>query len=463
MKIHIYLLFLCLWGLSVFGQDTFLTSIIITSNGVSAPSQTEYISYTSPVWNTYDNLLQAGARQHYLLGTELRSRYLNYIGENFNRDVTKIYATQSPISAAESAQALGIGLYPPGSGPVLGPNTNTARAVPPLRLSTSVPTTLGTSALEGSFQPLPVSVDAVENDILLNGFNPTVCPKAANVLQNNMQSNEYNYLSNFFQYLRPNISQKLRINESDLAPQRIYQLYEKFNADLAADRAPLFDPTAPSADYWKVKNAMEYLQFFQNPSDTQWLMAPMMRELFRVFDALVNGTSNTSKIALQKLAVYVGTDTTIAGILSYMNVTNYTCIKTKLNDPFSFPPNGCPILNYYANTISFELWQNGGQLQILMRVNDFLVVPCPETRNAPCTYVAFRKNFLPAGEDTYDTKCGRSRNIPPKRYNPTPPLNDESHRWFLTIIALILFIFHLFLVIAYLYSKVAFLRKLVGK
>jgi hypothetical protein len=116
-------------------------------------------------------LTPLGMRQHYLIGYELRNRYViqsQVLSENFT--ATEIYVRSTDVNRTlQSAYSQLQGLYPEGTGPSLSELSLQATAVPPIRVTnlTNIQDELGQAALPSFLQPEPVHTVSNNHDLLL--------------------------------------------------------------------------------------------------------------------------------------------------------------------------------------------------------------------------------------------------------------------------------------------------------
>ena len=127
-------------------------------------------------WTEFQGeLTLAGMRQHYLLGKEMRKRYIEQtelLSQNFNH--SELYVRSTDVNRTiMSVQSHLMGLYPLGSGSKFPNDYPLDRAIPPYQAKYDIQD-LGFSVLPGRYQPIPVHVVEKNEDFLLS--SNMVCP-----------------------------------------------------------------------------------------------------------------------------------------------------------------------------------------------------------------------------------------------------------------------------------------------
>eukprot|EP01016_Furgasonia_blochmanni_P040436 TRINITY_DN5163_c0_g1_i5.p1 TRINITY_DN5163_c0_g1~~TRINITY_DN5163_c0_g1_i5.p1 ORF type:complete len:531 (-),score=136.43 TRINITY_DN5163_c0_g1_i5:207-1799(-) len=122
-------------------------------------------------------LTSVGMRAHFLLGNEIRRRYVDtakFLPPNYDSKVLNVRSTnfnRTIMSALSYLQ----GLYPIGSGPNLPTNMSPELAKPPINLTGPVPN-VNEGAVPNKVQVIPVHTSILEQDNILGGDWPERCP-----------------------------------------------------------------------------------------------------------------------------------------------------------------------------------------------------------------------------------------------------------------------------------------------
>jgi len=160
--------------------DELLFAYIFSSPGASYPKQ-ELFDWAK---GKSMHLSPAGARQHYILGRELRQRYVTLnklLDDKYN--LNQVYMQALMINrATASAYAQFMGLYLPGSGPVISSESVREKALPPNQFDYQLwQADLGSGALNYTHQTFPLNVIGGIPDTLLNPEE--VCAHIKNMVQ----------------------------------------------------------------------------------------------------------------------------------------------------------------------------------------------------------------------------------------------------------------------------------------
>lgn len=141
-------------------------------------------------------LSPAGMRQHYLIGSELRNRYIKntkLLSPTLYIPEISIFSTdydRTLVSATSQLQ----GLYPPGSGPVLKNSFQVSNSVPPINVTNELQiiNSLGYSALPNSTQMIAIHSDSIQREVLL--LPAESCPRYEYLIQVRNSSLDVNQL-----------------------------------------------------------------------------------------------------------------------------------------------------------------------------------------------------------------------------------------------------------------------------
>ena len=119
-------------------------------------------------------LLPEGMRQHYLIGTELRRRYMvqtQLLLPTYYQPEIFVYSTDYDRTLM-SAQSQIQGLYPAGTGPLLRSQNMETQASPPIDISdlAQLNSTMGLSALPNMTQVIPIHSDIEDRQWALDSY-----------------------------------------------------------------------------------------------------------------------------------------------------------------------------------------------------------------------------------------------------------------------------------------------------
>ena len=122
-------------------------------------------------WSGEGQITPGGLRMHYLIGHELRNRFIlqeQFLSQNY-RD-GEVYAHSTDYNRTiMSAQSQLLGLYPSGTGPEITPEV-TKKAVPPISVRdlNVITKALGNHALPNRTQIIPIHSEATEETLILD-------------------------------------------------------------------------------------------------------------------------------------------------------------------------------------------------------------------------------------------------------------------------------------------------------
>ncbi|MFA6076149.1 MAG: histidine-type phosphatase [Negativicutes bacterium] len=294
-------------------------------------------------------LTPEGMHQEYLLGKELRSRYIDMfhlLPPTYKNNTMYVLSTDYSRTII-SAESLLLGFYPPGTGPKLSD---------------------GATALPNAFQPVPVR---------------TITGKQKNIIRPEQQDPEQ------FKLLMDNYSHTQKAwNEENSKLTADFKKWGKIldkqlntfdDFLIAADTircASLHGLPLPAgltkADVAKILNAADYLTALQYvPQPVAYFMASgFLSQLNADFRSAAAGTQQYSYI------LYSGHDTALCGIMS------------ALGKPLAINPP-------YASHIDFELYKNDSNYFVKVRYNGEPVKFSDKTTNDSLTLKDFSQLLEP--------------------------------------------------------------------
>jgi hypothetical protein len=198
-----------------------------------ARSPTTYQSWDSDErWGAAGQLTASGMRQHYLLGHELRNRYIlteAFLSSELTAGETVVYSTEFNRTIM-SAQSQFTGLYPPGTGPEIS-SDNSQRAVPPITVTDldQLLTELGTAALPDRTQLLPVHTDDVQT-MLNPSATEAACPMLKQIVSNNYLSPEVAILFTDYADIVETVASELNVTSIE-AMKRVPDLWDSVTSN----------------------------------------------------------------------------------------------------------------------------------------------------------------------------------------------------------------------------------------
>jgi hypothetical protein len=122
-------------------------------------------------WTAPEQITPSGLRMHYLMGYELRNRFViqeQFLSQNYRDGEVYAYSTDYNRTIM-SAQSQLLGLYPSGTGPEIAPEV-TKKAVPPIAVRdlNAITDALGNHALPNRTQIIPIHSEVTEESLILD-------------------------------------------------------------------------------------------------------------------------------------------------------------------------------------------------------------------------------------------------------------------------------------------------------
>lgn len=216
-----------LWMTAVVSASI-LFSVEVCRHGARAPNQ--IFPFHRQYWRGYEpgQLTALGQRQSYLLGVELRRRYVEDLGlfnSTYHPGEVKVQSTDVDRTL-ESAYAQLSGLFPAGSGPRI-PTGRVLRPPLPVRDVADIEKELGSQALPHLVQSVPIHAD--DSDHVLHGYKHSVCPRMSQIKDNVKLLPEYAQLEERARALLPDLNHLIPGGEM----KEIKRLYSGLACDLA--------------------------------------------------------------------------------------------------------------------------------------------------------------------------------------------------------------------------------------
>lgn len=315
-------------------------------------------------------LTAAGMRQHYILGLQLRKRYPQLFNRSYSEHLFKVISTDvdRTIMSAESQL---LGLFPVGNS-----LKNSSFTVPPLNSTgneDSYLLDLEAEALPNHFQP--VAIHSQNADFLLIPQHDA-CPKLQQVNSEAITG-------------RKNTETILRYPEVLAAVRSALNCSEKKAIEAMRDvldnvEANAFEGNSlPSVFTKELQKQMSELNdqlfslSFQSESVGRLWASPFLKELTEVFEAV----SSKSESTLFRL--YSAHDSTVAGILSGLQVFNFT-----------LPP--------FASSLLFEV-SDSLTVRVLYNDQPLHLPGCASLQCPLSTVISYMRS---RAHDDYPSACG---------------------------------------------------------
>eukprot|EP00357_Protocruzia_adherens_P033549 CAMPEP_0115010638 /NCGR_PEP_ID=MMETSP0216-20121206/23443_1 /TAXON_ID=223996 /ORGANISM="Protocruzia adherens, Strain Boccale" /LENGTH=339 /DNA_ID=CAMNT_0002378907 /DNA_START=990 /DNA_END=2009 /DNA_ORIENTATION=+ len=319
-------------------------------------------------------LSPTGMRQHYLLGKELRRRYVDKEGLLSASYVpTELYVRSSDYNRTiQSAQSQLMGLYPPGSGPELESSYAMDHAVPPIHVegAEDMKQDLGYKALPFYFQSIPIHVkERVAESALVPQYG---CPKMKTNVKQAMKNSEYiNFVQDEIEPLKPLLEEMTGLSGDEITADRTIDIIDQFLvANFDGKRVP---EGLDQATLSKFKEVFSWW-FFRYKS----ALGENLRMMTSVFFKELNEWFN--KVIAQetgvKFALYSAHDSTLSNLLNALN--------------------GQVRYITYASTIMFELHSGdrGYYVKVLFNDEELHIPGCQDPECTLDEFVIFASKII---------------------------------------------------------------------
>lgn len=342
----------------------------LSRHGIRAPKK--YFNFNKH-WQEYElaELTPPGQRQQYLIGAEMRRRYIEdypLLDSSYNNTQVHILTTDSKRTMM-SAHCQMLGMFPGGTGP-----DTTISARPPIKVQgvDKLEAQLGKAAL-----PYKSSCFAIKNEVkgsekILHGYKETTCPRVHEIKQSIKLTPRYRETEAFYQQtLFPRVSKSLDIEINTLT--RAAQVHGALTAELANGYELPKD--LEMSDYLELGEVHRYNMYTAPFSDRE---ARVLSCSYFIEDLLgkIENHENGAKYVL-----YAGHDNTLIAVIS--------CLES------AYQP-----LPDYSSMVLFEYYKND---TIRISYND-RELELPYCRH-PCDYKDFKQHLLKYTTENVEEKC----------------------------------------------------------
>lgn len=292
-------------------------------------------------------LTYAGMRQHYLLGREMRKKYIERIGflsEKFNH--SEMYVRSTDVNRTiMSVQSHLLGLYPLGAGPKFPSDYPLERAVPPYVAHYDV-ADLGYSVLPDKYQPIAVHIVESSKDFLLAPGG--ACPNYDEIREIQKKSQFFADLNEKFSSIL-NEAKEIFNSSENLTLSSLGTITVDVQCDILQNN-PL-----PEALTERLLKNMTFLkgldvQYVDVGTDEErkLLGTPFFRGVQQYFQSKIEGKEPL------KYVVFSAHDTTLQPFMAILNLTSWNCLLDEI-DGKEIKGNCVPGYPIFASQIIIEL------------------------------------------------------------------------------------------------------------
>ena len=271
------------------------------------------------------HLSPAGVRQHYILGRELRRRYVDLyklFDEQYNPP--QIYVQSSTVDrAVESAYAQFSGLFVMGTGHIIKADPIREKAVPPNNANYAEwAQNLGTGALNYTYQAFPLIINGGSKDTFLTPEE--TCVGVTSLVEERAGSKTWT----IHQTAISQIMAALRLDPTDVKNiTYVSELRDAIWSSLYEGKPFMSEPSIVMLlqDTIRMEQCSRYEFFLDIKSGdkevSKIMASPILFDVKRRMDIAVNNYINgTTKNDDQKYTMMVGSEKLIAALLKHMQV-----------------------------------------------------------------------------------------------------------------------------------------------
>ena len=310
-------------------------------------------------------LLPEGMRQHYLIGQELRKRYIKdeeFL--SFNYYQPEIYVFTTDINRTiMSAQSQLQGLYPAGTGPVLRNTSIESDIVPPIHIFNQdfITNNLKFSALPHFTQVIPVHSDSNERLSFLK--SKEACPYYHALAEYKMSLPDLQKIYDQDPFVTNTIMEVLNLTKKE-AQKRIRKISDSLISN-SFMKNPL--PQGFNQTFFErvqvLATAIKNYNFFEPD------YLARVAGGFLISEVLENLKSAKNESTTKKFFLYSAHDTTLAFSLAFLQ-------------------QNISVLPPFASTLIFELRETNGLYFVTVAYNDNFI-QIPKCKGLKCTFEEF--------------------------------------------------------------------------
>ena len=360
------------------------------------------------LWPEYNGeLTAAGMRQHYLLGKEMRRKYIKEHGllsETFNH--SELYVRSTDVNRTlMSVQSHLLGLYPLGEGGSFPENYPLERAVPPYLAKYDIKD-LGFNALPDLFQPIPVHVVEKGKDLLLAPYD--ACPNYKAMKKAQKATDLYKSFQVEFKSILDEATKVFNMSKP-LDMSKLGTIVSDVQCDIFQNNK------LPEALTQELLNNITMLKGLEvqyvdvgTDEEKKLLATPFLQTVQSYFQAKIKGETAV------KYAIFSAHDTTLQPFMAALNLTSWNCILDQLEGKWN--DNGNCVAGYpvFATQIMFELHSDVSDFGVVYSVkiiyNGVEMKVC-EKEKTECLFEEFSQrldNYL-LNADDFEESCGSEK------------------------------------------------------
>lgn len=343
-----------------------------------------------------DEITEVGIHQHYILGLQLREKYindLNFLSPEFNETEFLIYSTDfnRTITSVNSHM---LGLYP--NKTELSPFKN--EFIPNiLNLEASAEVEY---ILKAAYNTFPIHTFNEKNDILLKalkcqGFNLLILENKEN--NQILEKLKLDYHEYFLKLSKIMGIEKLNYD-------KFFRIMDGFSTDIFANR---HIPSEIDENLWaklKFLYALYWpVSYFSKETNTRFANTLIFDYITKVFDMKVEKTSPFSH---KKYIVLGGHDINLVHLMIGFNFTSSVCIYERFSKNLTQTDDCDTVYPSFASNILIELHENktNNEYHVKIAMNGKYMKICGEDKEE-CSYNEFKKRLSDYQIPNFEELC----------------------------------------------------------
>ena len=362
--------------------------------------------YDAADWTEYEGeLTSAGLRQHYLLGKEMRKKYierLGFLSPQFNH--TELYVRSTDVNRTiMSVSSHLLGLYPLGAGARFPDDYPLKLAVPPYKADYDIQD-LGFNVLPEKYQPIPVHIVEKSKDALLTPDD--VCPSHEEMKKAQKSSDLYQTFQEKFKPVFDEVQQVFNLSNA-LKTSSLATITSDMFCTIMQNNPVPKNLTKKLLDDMTFLKGLE-VQFVDvgTNEERKLLSTPFLKTIQQYFQAKIQHNYPL------KYSIFSAHDTTLQPYMASLNLTNWECLLDQYEAKNDSKKGNC-IAGYpiFASQLIVELHSNqtkiGKEYFVKVIYNGVEMKLC-ETEETECLFDEFNQrlnNYVLSDED-FETSCG---------------------------------------------------------
>ena len=400
----------CFCVLSIITQASSKLEMVVEVFRHGAREPTSSPPYDDEKWVEYEGeLTSAGLRQQYLLGKEMRKKYiekLHFIPNSFNHSQIYVRSTDSNRTIMSVTSHL-LGLYPLGAGDKFPDEYPLKLAIPPYKADFEIED-LGYDVLPGRYQPIPVHIVERSKDTLLASYD--ACPLYENIKSAQKKTDLYKSFEEKFKPFFNKVAGVLNISK-EVKLSTLGTITSDIFCDVFQNIPVPKNLTQELLDEMIFLKGLE-VQYVDVGSEEErkLLSTQFLKTIQRYFSAKIQDNYEL------KFAIFSAHDTTLQPYMAALNLTNWECLLEKHDKNETRKGNCVDGYPVFATQILLELHSKeleSGKAYFVKIIYNGVEMKLCETEKTECLFEEFNQrltNYVLSDND-FEVSCGIEKNL----------------------------------------------------